>query len=457
MSERYIEINSLHRNREQFPEPSRFDVPFASNRIIKTGVQAFDPVINGMIYFNYNHTIPLDEGYIFTGSTDSSVVLHSTSSVSPPSLFNYYTGCVISIIIGNELQTRSITDYFPGSLTVVPDVSFSGVALNQPYVIMDFSTADFLHLIIPDTEANHLDLLSDEQSCTGFYVMDETLSYGTNIVARIIKYYDYTLRYAYYDKEMPIGWQSSDSYSIRKTLPKEKWRLDTEPSHSGGFLYVTLPVAANSSNGFYKGMYIYFYTSQHVYSTYYVTSYDGFYRKATCYMNPSQQVPTPKVGDTINIVTFSHDNFAPLNYIGTMVSMNQTVCYEVALLRLVLPNVPLRTGARIAFYPYLYVELSNITSPTGASRNIIYSNNPDSGKALFIVPVRDMVLPVNSHFVKLIGRTRQTIKFKPNDSLRFSVYLPNGDLFAPSQEDLKSPYDPNYRLQVNAVFAIRRL
>ena len=204
-------------------------------------------------------------------------------------------------------------------------------------------------------------------------------------------------------------------------------------------------------------MYFYFYVSDSVYSTYYIVSYDGFYRRAKCYMNPSQQTPPPTSGDTINIVTYSHDNFAPLNYIGTMVSINQTVCYEVALLRLILPNVPLKTGARIAFYPYLYVELSNITSPTGASRNIIYSNNPDSGRALFIVPSRDMVLPVNSHFVKLIGRTRQTIKFKPNDSFRFSVYLPNGDLFEPYQEDLKSPYEPNLRLQVNAVFAIRRL
>jgi hypothetical protein len=456
MNERYLEINSLHRNREQFPIPSRFDVPFASTPSNKSGIQASDPVLNGMIYFYYKHTTPLDEGYLFNGTTDSSLVLHSSSSFLP-SIPNYYTGCVISVMTPTGVQTRVITDYIPETLTALPAVSFSGTAVNKPYVIMDFSTSEFLHLIIPDRDANHLDLLADDQSCTGYYVMDETLSYGTNIVARLINYYDYTLRYAYYDKEMPVGWKSSDQYSIRKTLPFEKWTLSTASTQSGGFVYITLPSISNSTKDFYKGMYFYFYVSDSVYSTYYIVSYDGFYRRAKCYMNPSQQTPPPTSGDTINIVTYSHDNFAPLNYIGTMVSINQTVCYEVALLRLILPNVPLKTGARIAFYPYLYVELSNITSPTGASRNIIYSNNPDSGRALFIVPSRDMVLPVNSHFVKLIGRTRQTIKFKPNDSFRFSVYLPNGDLFEPYQEDLKSPYEPNLRLQVNAVFAIRRL
>jgi hypothetical protein len=129
----------------------------------------------------------------------------------------------------------------------------------------------------------------------------------------------------------------------------------------------------------------------------------------------------------------------------------------VALLRLVLPNVTLRSGSRVAFYPYVYVELKNVTSPSSSSQNVIYSNNPESNRALFIVPVRDMVMPVNSQFVKLVGRMRQTIKFRPNDTFRFSVYLPDGNLFLPYQEDLPSPYEPNFRLQTHAVFAIRRL
>ena len=54
-----------------------------------------------------------------------------------------------------------------------------------------------------------------------------------------------------------------------------------------------------------------------------------------------------------------------------------------------------------------------------------------------MVPIRDMVLPANSHFVKLVGRMKQTVKFKPNDSFRFSVYLADGTLFLPMQQDLQ--------------------
>ena len=127
------------------------------------------------------------------------------------------------------------------------------------------------------------------------------------------------------------------------------------------------------------------------------------------------------------------------------------------LVSLILPNVTLSTGSRIAFYPYLYVELTNASAPSGMSQNIIYSNNPESGRALFIISVTDVVQPGNSDFVKLLGRMRQTVKFRPNDSLRFSVYLPDGTLFTPIKSDLYSPYEPDSRLQINALFSIRRL
>jgi hypothetical protein len=449
MNERYIEIYSKHRNRQLYPEQSSFEVPFMT----LAQKNPYDPVLNGMIYFYYTHKTPLDEGVLSLNSSDSSIIIHSSANTYPI-LPNYYAGCIISIVTSNGLQTRIITDYSPGSLRITPDLSFSGISPNQSYIIYDFSTTEFLHIIIPNNDLSYVDLLGDDQSCTGYYVMDETLSYGRNIIARQIKFYDFSLRYAYYDKEMPNNWQSTDEYTIRKTLPFEKWKLDTDSTIENGHVYITFPLAASATDNFYNGLYVYFYIDQSTTSTFFISSYDGTTRRAKCYLSFST---LPKTGDIINIVTLSHDNFAPLDYIGTMVSMNEAVTYEIALLRLVLPNVPLRSGSRVSFYPFVYVELSNVSSPTTMSQNIIYSNNPESGRALFIAPVRDMVMPVNSHFVKLIGRTRQTVKFKPNDALRFSVFLPSGELFLTYQKDMKSPYEPNYRLQINAVFAIRRM
>ena len=448
-TERYIEIYSRHRNRTMFPHPSQFEIPFAAET-----KRVYDPVLNGMIYFTEDFSNPLDTGILGNGSNDTVLVLHSSSSLSP--IPDYYNGCVIMITTGSGLIARVITGYQPSSLSVIVNVSCFGILPNQSYVIYELNTPSMIHFMI-DLQGAHADLLNDDQACTGYYVMDETLSYGSKIVARKINYYDPLLRYAYYEEDMPPDWQLTDLYTIRKTLPYEKWTLSTPSVMSNGFLYITLPPQASGGDRFYVGTYVYFYTSYDIFSTYSIIAYDGFTRQLTCMKRNSDNHPFPTTGDTINIVTFSHDNFSPLSYNGSLVSQNQVVCYEIALLRLTLPNVVLTSGGRIAFYPYVYVEFSNITSPSAVSREIIYSNNPESGRALFLVPVRDMVLPANSHFVKLVGRMKQTVKFKPNDSFRFSVYLADGTPFLPLQQDLQSPYEPNFRLQINATFSIRRL
>lgn len=162
--------------------------------------------------------------------------------------------------------------------------------------------------------------------------------------------------------------------------------------------------------------------------------------------------------NTINIATFNNDNFNPLSYNGSMLSLYQTVCYSISLLSITLPNIPLKTGSRIAFYPYVYVEFANATTPNGASKQIIYSNNPNSNRALFIAPVTQLLQPEANTFITLSGGTMsQIIKFKPNDNLRFSVYLPDGSLFQTLDIDTLPPYSHQPDLQIDAVFSITRL
>lgn len=162
--------------------------------------------------------------------------------------------------------------------------------------------------------------------------------------------------------------------------------------------------------------------------------------------------------DTINITSFCRDNFSPLSYNGSIVSQNQTVCCEVSLISMTLPNLPLSAGSRIAFYPFVYVEFVNATSPSGASSQIIYSNNPQSNKALFMAAIGAVSNPGQQTYVNLSGGgMTQTIKFKPNDNLRFSVYLPDGSPFEPLALEILSPYPPDTRSQIDAVFAFRRI
>ena len=472
MNTRFIEMDSTHRNRIEFPDPSYFIAPFSSSSLI-----AKDPVLDGAIYYTFSSSYQPTVFYpLKSGTSNSSPKLYVSNLVQQPSQFNYYAGYVILVSYvdedGNTITgMKMITHYNPIDLSVTLDTAFSfndnhNLQAGDLYSVFELNTPSIIHL--PDTDSYSNKALMYDEAYDGYYVMDETLSHGTTIVARLIENYDVILRYCYLQTPFPSDtWSPFDSYTLRKTLPSEKWELPAPTVYNDrGLLVFSLPPDANASDHYYVGKYIYCPTSPEevengqfaaIYGTYPIIEYNGFTRKAVCYNNNSNTTPLPTKGTIINIVNLSYDNFSPLVYNGSRVSQNQVVCYEISLVSLILPNVTLSTGSRIAFYPYLYVELSNTSTSSAASPNIIYSNNPESGRALFIIAVTDMVQPVNSHFVKLLGRMRQVVKFKPNDSLRLRVYLPSGELFQSLKKDLFSPYAPDPLLQVNALFSIKHM
>lgn len=162
----------------------------------------------------------------------------------------------------------------------------------------------------------------------------------------------------------------------------------------------------------------------------------------------------------IEYLQYSGDNLYPLNFTGTRVSQSQAVCFRIKLISITLPNLPLdnQIGGLISFYPYLYVELSNVNSPMRGNKGIIYSNNPNANRALFKVNVSDTNTPIRSRFIKLrAGGSVQTIKFTPNDDLYFRVYLQNGTLFETQQKDTAPPLPPDFFVQISAQFEIDRV
>jgi hypothetical protein len=168
------------------------------------------------------------------------------------------------------------------------------------------------------------------------------------------------------------------------------------------------------------------------------------------------EVTAPPVpGTLVNIVSFARENYVPLMYNGSTVSQNEYVAYELSLVSLNMPNISLVTGSSIAYYPYVYVEFSvkNNQAP-----NLIYSNNPESDKAVFQVAIRDIKDKNITPFVKMSGRSMtQTIKFKPNDCLVFSVFLPNGKLFETVANDFYCPSGTNPFVQIDALVGIERI
>jgi hypothetical protein len=130
------------------------------------------------------------------------------------------------------------------------------------------------------------------------------------------------------------------------------------------------------------------------------------------------------------------------------------------LLNLILPNSTLISGygGRAIFYPFLYVELIGINNSERAGPNLIYSNNPHSKRMLFRAVVSDTTRPAESPFVKIDGSgMRQRVKFMPNDSFIFAVYIPDGELLTTESPETFGPNVPNPFIQVSAIFAVSRV
>jgi hypothetical protein len=541
---RYIEIYSGNRNREEYPHTSLFEIPYSINVLDNS-----DPVIKGTIYYKWKSNYVLDSGSLSSDTTNSNPVIPPLNSVtlsSQPTEINAYNG--LNFYDFNSFTLRTIIGYNPSTLSLT--LNRNGViSSGDLYNIYDGSTNNVIHLPYIDDNGNQLEI--SDRIYDNYYIIDETLSYGLNIVSKKIIKYDGLLRLAYLETPMPISWNVNDSYTLRKYPPLEKWSLDVLTFINNDFSYgpigpvITFPNGSSNINGYYRGKYVYFSSNnpidyksnfKAIYGNFYIKEYkvtylgggnykreafvdydsktklpyvkvndgiflagtnnitqylssvssnlDGYYknyilvnvttneqRTITNYNGITKEttVDPPftlcSIGDvykiitpnTINIVSLSHNNYSPLNYNGTLVSQNNSVCYEVSLIEIILPNVNLKTGSKIVFYPYVYVELSSISASQTFSKNIIYSNNPNSGRALFTAAITDVVSPEITSFVKPNCVMTQIVKFKPNDNFRFSVYLPNGKLFETVEQDLFSPYEPNSKLQIHATFSIKRL
>lgn len=174
--------------------------------------------------------------------------------------------------------------------------------------------------------------------------------------------------------------------------------------------------------------------------------------------NSSNTISAPSTTTTIEILSTTYDNHSSLQFTGSIVSQSQLVCHEIELLHIILPNKVLKhyRGGRVSRHPYIYVELSNVSS--GQNRHNIYSNNPHAVKALFKCSIRDISYPVQSPYVKLDGGGMvQTIKFKPTDRLYFRVILSDGTLFEVEDGETFNPLPPNPSIQINAMFSIRKV
>jgi hypothetical protein len=234
------------------------------------------------------------------------------------------------------------------------------------------------------------------------------------------------------------------TYTLRRGTPVETGNIVSATLDT-----VTLPVTSSSTENYYKYMYIYFPSLSILKS---ILSYDGATRVIT--INGTFGSTIPPNGTAYEILQFSRDNYNTLNFTGSTVATQQAICYEMQLINLIIPNKLLYTanGGIPLNYPYLYVGLSPESSPI---RGVLWSNNPNAMTALFKVPIDDYNL-IKPFLILSSSNMAQTVKFKINDTLKFSVYLPNGELLQYTP-DTVSPLPPNPMLQISCVISIKML
>ena len=550
---RYIDIDSNHRDRNQFPSPANFTVEIAQSGT-RNKLHALDPISNQAIQESWNGsfdnsaaaaTVTLSAPPFVTGVATSSPteMIISSPAGDLRTEEGFYNGSIISAVSGGVTYLRRITAY---------RFVTSG-ATDQALISVETAFPDSVL-----TDAAATGSISNPQDATDTVSPTVFIPNGKNIsnfyvncvitnrsrpadATRTITNYLFDTRLAILDSAAAT-WVATDDYTISKAIPCEGgyqptvltftganangriFQLPTTTAsatpnvYAGGFLriisliagglppapfsapaapydqsrrivrYIGLDTTFSAVGGsaftlneiaegieqtFYVGAFITTAIATYEIATFNTTTRAGTITGvfgaevvgATVQMRTvileSAFTAAPTIASTrYQIECFQEDNAVPFAFSGSLVSQSQMVCYEIELLHLILPNSTLNVGrgGRIAFYPYVYVELQNVSGSSSGNTNIIYSNNPSATKALFKASIDDTPTPLISPFIKIDGDGMvQTIKFNPNDSLRFLIRLPNGDIFSVEEAELFGPQAPNPLVQISALFSIKRL
>jgi len=501
---RYIDLNSAYRDRNQYPNPSDFEVPIGAP-LANNSYSARDPisleqpiktwssfVFDGTGEGNgiYNLTLAkssntfLSTEFIGNATATTTLILTDVDETSTTGRLqeeeNYYTGAALHMKVSTGTSDNNATHQEARILHYkylgkFPNPQGDTAAVERDVVqvtvdtILTFgdkhSTGNIdIHIVDPSsTTSNEAHIFvpasrSQENAYVGNYLYNESQNKGSLITS-----FDSITRIV--TVQGISSWTPSDNYSIRKELPFLVSQGNTSDENTT--TTVKLNGAVSTVENAYVGKFLRVralgkYGNQSIGTAAnevrMISSYDGAEKIATVSKPFSYTLKTTvEPTYSFEVLNFSYDQFSPLNYVGSIVSQQQYVCYEIELLHVILPNIVLDSGVggTIAYYPFVYVQFTNSNIN---QRDVIISNNPNAKRALFKAAVDDVSDPTKASFIKIDGDgTRQTIKFKPNDTIKFSVFLPNGELFKTVVSDTESPELVEPIVQISALFSIKRI
>jgi hypothetical protein len=396
-TKKYLELDSTFRNRNQYPNPSDFVVPYQISGSYNNCVDAFDPVCLSS---------PFEKASGATLVSGNTVTLVPFISSSTDNFYvNQYIGLMNTSVSPYTIQYSKISEYRGMTRTITTLGNFSIPLGVYSYVIRKQLPAD-----IPYNTNNELSSILFMTAVVGFTPTMVTLQPTSSSVADA--YNGMIIRL--FSPTSPI-----EEYQVVSNYDPTTHVISTTKPFSNVFAPVTtyyelLPFSRDNLKPLkYQG------TSN--------------MNQAVCY--------------SVRLVNISIP-FIIRSYTDTNgVEMDERALINVA------------NGGTIDQYPFFYVCLySDIHNDNMQS---IISNNPNSSYALFRVPVSSGDTPGPKKIMSQTCFSRcdmcPVIKFLPNDTFHMSVMLPNGELLSFKQKDNASPLEPNYKLQISAFFELTRL
>lgn len=470
---RYLEIDSNFRDRTRFPKPGYFEVPISQSGR-KSGSDAADPVslaapINSWTSNNLStSTFPVykllatvePKTTALSGLTDTQkFIINSTNRLQQKE--NYYSGLVVEdAAFFNRRKIKSykflgsFLTYDRAEIVVATPFPETFVPTNQVFIYdpTDFTNTSYPIVFIPYGR----ELLN---SYIKYYIFNEDLNEYRKIESYAVD--TNTAQIETTEGGAVTGWLPTHNFSIRKELPYFPALSGTNPVITAATTStITCDISLATLGLLAKNKFVR--VLPVIYNYNFSNDADNQCRRIQSYDSGTNTVTvfppfddTPVVGRKIELLSFSYDNLNPFVYTGSLLSQQELVCYELDLLSLILPTEQLKVlnGGIITQYRYVYVELSNTCS--AGTRNILYSNNPHATRAQFKVPIFDIQDP--PFFIKVGGGSTQTLKFKPNDTLLFSVTMSDGEVFETIVEEQFSPFAPEPRIQITALFGMKRI
>jgi hypothetical protein len=279
---------------------------------------------------------------------------------------------------------------------------------------------------------------------------------------RLCTAYDSSTQFATVTPAFSVAPVAITPYTIRFNLPVDLNGAKVYQSVTSNNAVTTseiyLPAIASNKDNAYVNNYVFLpgATPPDTFQYKRIISYNGTTKRVVIQGVFNSPVTA---GTVVEVLRYSYDNVQHLRFYGTDTT-NNPVCTSIVLTNLIVPNLPIigSYGGNLQNYPFMYVAVYSDKGCTFSYQ--MASNSPVASKALFKVPIT--FLQGLSFLTLGYSGMTQFVNFKANDSLRITIFLPNGDLFIPQSNNpftyfetykqFPIPSDPLVQLQ--AIFEV---